>query len=832
MPDTEKTDQKPAPASNGNFISKITKKINDAENILVTLSRDPSIDEITAALGLTLFLDKIGKHATAIYSGRTPNILQFLKPEETFEADTNSLQDFIVALDKSKADHLRYSVDGDYVKIFITPYKTTIDKSDLEFSHGDYNVDLVIALNVATPNDLDAALTEHGRIMHDASAIDITTGEPGKFGEIEWSDPVASSVSEMSAELVLSIQEQKSPMGEGSATAFLTGIIAETERFSNAKTTPKTMSISSELMKLGADQQLVSSHLEEGVGIIENTNNTIVDDSNDDPTKLTIEHNKDEEEPAPQAESQPEAQAPQEAEKPNLVPSPEMQAQAQANPAPQQPQPVPEPQPAPAPEPAPEPVAPVPEPQPAPVSEPQAAPEPQLTGAVDMPPVSGESATISEALNDVTPPAGAMSSTSMIAPDQRPLEVPVENEKDYGKMIDEALAETTAQGEGPVEPTQPLVTNMAASAAPPVMNQPEANSVPDMNYNQVPPAPEQSVPQPVPMPNVETLPPPPPPPMPPMPDGTNAAPQPTPESQAQQQPQPAPEQPQPAPEPQPQPQQPQAAAQPQPEQQAMNVPTPAPGMFQIPGVQYNVTMSSEILLIDKPSGMSSFGVVARVRRILSQEAGHKIKVGHAGTLDPFATGLLILLIGKGTKRATEFLKLDKWYEATICLGKTSTTGDPEGEIRTFEIVSRDHPEATAEVERATPVTTGCRDAYPEMLLSKVLSKFTGRIHQRVPNYSAVKIKGQRAYKLAREGKEVEMPTREVEIYQLDLVDYKWPYLKIRCHVSSGTYIRTLGEDIGKALGVGGYLIELRRTQIGDFKIQDAIPLDEWMKNRG
>ena len=220
-------------------------------------------------------------------------------------------------------------------------------------------------------------------------------------------------------------------------------------------------------------------------------------------------------------------------------------------------------------------------------------------------------------------------------------------------------------------------------------------------------------------------------------------------------------------------------------------------------------MDSEILLIDKPSGMSSFGVVARVRRILSEEAGHKVKVGHAGTLDPFATGLLVILTEKGTKRATEFLKLDKWYEATICLGKTSTTGDPEGEIETC-----------------------CRDACPKRLLSQVLSQFTGVIHQTVPQYSAVKINGQRAYKLAREGKEVEMPTREVEIYQLDLVDYKWPYLKICCHVSSGTYIRTLGEDIGKALGVGGYLTELRRTQIGDFKIEDAVPLEEWMKNRG
>ena len=253
-------------------------------------------------------------------------------------------------------------------------------------------------------------------------------------------------------------------------------------------------------------------------------------------------------------------------------------------------------------------------------------------------------------------------------------------------------------------------------------------------------------------------------------------------------------------------------------------------------------MNSEILLIDKPSGMSSFGVVARVRRILSEAAGHKVKVGHAGTLDPFATGLLVILTGKGTKRATEFLKLDKWYEATICLGKTSTTGDVEGEIKTCAKASEKSCDdylmracATngERIERSLTRNDGMRRASRISSCQTFLQdNFTGRIRQRVPNYSAVKINGQRAYKLAREGKEVEMPTREVEIYQLDLVDYKWPYLKIRCHVSSGTYIRTLGEDIGKALGVGGYLTELRRTQIGDFKLKDAVPLEEWMKNRG
>ena len=209
----------------------------------------------------------------------------------------------------------------------------------------------------------------------------------------------------------------------------------------------------------------------------------------------------------------------------------------------------------------------------------------------------------------------------------------------------------------------------------------------------------------------------------------------------------------------------------------------------------------EILLIDKPAGMSSFGVVARVRRQLSQQVGHKVKVGHTGTLDPFATGLLILLVGKATKRSGEFLKLDKWYEATIRLEYVSTTGDVEGEISEVS----DKGVSADEIEI-------------------VLKKFTGEILQKVPRYSAVKINGRRAYDLARKGIEVEMPRRKVTIYALELVSYKWPELKIKCNVSSGTYIRALGEDIGEELGVGGYLTELRRTRIGDYKIEDATSL--------
>ena len=209
----------------------------------------------------------------------------------------------------------------------------------------------------------------------------------------------------------------------------------------------------------------------------------------------------------------------------------------------------------------------------------------------------------------------------------------------------------------------------------------------------------------------------------------------------------------------------------------------------------------EIIFVDKPSGMSSFGAVARVRRLLSEREGHKVKVGHTGTLDPFATGLLILLAGKATKKAPELTKLDKVYEATIRLGATSSTGDPEGEIT-------------------------ITDKKPEISREKIietLAQFVGEIEQIPPAFSAIKINGQRAYKLARAGKAVEMPKRKVTIYELELLDYASPFLKIRTHVSSGTYIRTLAEDIGEALGCGAYTTELRRTKIADYDITE-LPL--------
>ena len=214
-------------------------------------------------------------------------------------------------------------------------------------------------------------------------------------------------------------------------------------------------------------------------------------------------------------------------------------------------------------------------------------------------------------------------------------------------------------------------------------------------------------------------------------------------------------------------------------------------------------MTDGILLIDKPAGMTSFGVVARVRRVLSKAAGKKVKVGHTGTLDPFATGLMILVYGKATKDAMTYTKLDKVYEATFVLGQISSTGDPEGEITN---VSTDVPTPEA--------------------LAAALEQFRGEIQQRPPIFSAIKIDGQRAYKLARDGKEVEIPLRTVTVHSLELIDYTYPEVKIRTHVSSGTYIRSLASDIGEVLGTGAYCTQLRRTVIRDWNVEDAETLEQ------
>lgn len=264
---TEQTDDvvasvAPSLASQDDYVRKIVDKIKSSENILIALSKSPSVDEISAAIALTLFLDSIQHHVTAVFSGKVPKSLDFLSPETIFETNTSSLQDFIIALDKDKADHLRYKLEGDYVKVFITPYKTEITEKDLSFMKGDYNVDFVIALNVNAVGDLDGALEEEGgKILHSASAVNITFEDPGRFGEIEWSNKVASSVCEMITQLIFEVQGQDRTLDRDVATALLTGIVAATQRFSNNRTTPQTLTIASKLMAMGADQQLISANV-------------------------------------------------------------------------------------------------------------------------------------------------------------------------------------------------------------------------------------------------------------------------------------------------------------------------------------------------------------------------------------------------------------------------------------------------------------------------------------------------------------------------------------------------------------------------------------------
>ena len=230
-----------------------------SKNVLVTVGINPSVDELASALALTMLLNKVSKHVTAVFSGKVPSAMEFLDPEKTFEDSVDSLRDFIIALDKEKADKLRYKVEDDVVKIFITPYQTVITEKDLEFSQGDFNVDAIVALGVRKREALDAAILANGRILHDAEVITITAGPKSDLGSIDWNEPEASSI----AEMLVRVSEQLGSdlIDEPIGTALLTGIVAETNRFSNEKTSPSVMTIAAQLMAAGANQQLVATNL-------------------------------------------------------------------------------------------------------------------------------------------------------------------------------------------------------------------------------------------------------------------------------------------------------------------------------------------------------------------------------------------------------------------------------------------------------------------------------------------------------------------------------------------------------------------------------------------
>lgn len=215
-----------------------------------------------------------------------------------------------------------------------------------------------------------------------------------------------------------------------------------------------------------------------------------------------------------------------------------------------------------------------------------------------------------------------------------------------------------------------------------------------------------------------------------------------------------------------------------------------------------------ILLIDKPKGWTSFDVVAKVRGLLKKTAAQpanspRLRVGHSGTLDPLATGLLVILVGSYCKRAAEFTKLAKTYEVEMILGQTSTTGDAEGP------------------------KTAANHRQPSLdELNNSLKMFVGAIQQVPPSYSAIKVNGQRAYKLARAGQAVKLKPRPVTINSLEMTSYDYPRVNLIADVSSGTYIRSLVEDIGRQLGVGAYTAELKRTRVGNFELAQASSISD------
>ena len=207
-----------------------------------------------------------------------------------------------------------------------------------------------------------------------------------------------------------------------------------------------------------------------------------------------------------------------------------------------------------------------------------------------------------------------------------------------------------------------------------------------------------------------------------------------------------------------------------------------------------------ILVIDKPAGISSFRAVNQVKWLLSRGT----KIGHAGTLDPFATGVLLLLVGKATKLCERLMDEPKRYETTIKFGATTATDDPKFPEQPREVIT---PPTRAQVEAALP-------------------RFVGAIQQRPPNFSAIKVSGRRAYAIAVKGEPVILQPRTVQVYRMALLEYEWPLLSLRIDCGRGTYIRSIARDLGEMLEVGGYVAALRRTRVGPFDASDAIAIEQ------
>lgn len=247
---------------------QLLSKIKSVNNILITVSRNPNVDQLTAALGLSIALNKLGKRSVAVFSGKIPPAIRFLQPEKTFENNADSLRDFIISLDKDKADRLKVRPDGDFVKVYITPYRTKISKGDLKFEEGDFNIELIIAIGVGNRDELDSSIASHGKIFHNAVTATLNLEQTHDIlGMISWQDNKYGCYAQMCYELIDELDNDGKLIDESIATALLTGVVSATDQFRNKVTSPAIMTLSANLMSRGADQQLVTSELESSDGL-------------------------------------------------------------------------------------------------------------------------------------------------------------------------------------------------------------------------------------------------------------------------------------------------------------------------------------------------------------------------------------------------------------------------------------------------------------------------------------------------------------------------------------------------------------------------------------
>ena len=476
-------------------MANVAEKIAASRNILIALSSDPSVDELAGALSLSLFLDRLGKHAIAVYSGTIPASLGFLNPDDNFEKNADVFQDFVASISKDKADHLRYKLEGDAVKIYITPYKSRIVAEDMEFSYGDYNVDLVLALNVANAIDLDESLREYGTIMHDATVVNITTGNPGKFGEVEWSNKFASSVSEMISNLLLSSNGDVKLNSE-EATALLTGIVAATDRFAKANTFPGTMQIASRLLDAGADQQTVAANISDDLdnqffafseakqkaekdaeseenyeSLSFNFDSKAEPDEKlkDDDTALMISHREAEEKPESDSENSTDAKDSADAPASTTSETPVATETPETPKAPEPPATLETPK--------------APEPE-SPATDSALLDELKATEA-SLSNVGAETVAAPEPVSEVTIPTSPISPSSetVISP-VTSTSGPQDATSKYSQMLEAAIAAPATTPTTSMESSLPPIPNPAVASTPEVAATPEVTNMPDINYGQ------------------------------------------------------------------------------------------------------------------------------------------------------------------------------------------------------------------------------------------------------------------------------------------------------------------------------------------------------------